>query len=199
MDTNNDHVVLDSGERTQYPTGAVRDRRRGKGRFDLIPPLCERRLALVYEGGAAKYGDSNWQRGIPLTEYIDSAKRHIADFVQGNNPAEDHLMHAVFNLYGAAWTLDAIRRGVLPQSLDNLHEDHCERLHYRMRESASASGEPATRKADIRGPAVQHQLPLQSGDAGRQPEPAGLRDVYTGMDVGSGGRYGRRRGLMRGD
>lgn len=198
MDTN-DYVVLDSGERTTYTTGAVRDRRRGKGRFDLIPPLCERRLALVYEGGAVKYGDSNWQRGIPLSEYIDSAKRHIADFVQGNNPAEDHLMHAVFNLYGAAWTLDAIRRGVLPQSLDNLREDHCERLHYRMRESAPAAVEPTTREADIRGPAVQHQLPLQSGDSGGQLESAGLRDVYTGVDERGVSCLGPRRGLVRGD
>lgn len=29
--------ILDSGDRTQFDTGAVRDMREGKGRFDLVP------------------------------------------------------------------------------------------------------------------------------------------------------------------
>ena len=34
--------ILDSGERRQFASGAVRDIQEGKGRYDLLPP-CERR------------------------------------------------------------------------------------------------------------------------------------------------------------
>lgn len=32
--------IKDSGERTQFATGAVRDMHEGKGRFDLLP-MCQ--------------------------------------------------------------------------------------------------------------------------------------------------------------
>ena len=31
--------ILDSGERTAFPTGSVRDMHEGKGRMDLLPHL----------------------------------------------------------------------------------------------------------------------------------------------------------------
>ena len=46
----------DSGAREEQGTGAVRDTRRGKGRYDLISPFALRRVAQVLERGAMKYG-----------------------------------------------------------------------------------------------------------------------------------------------
>lgn len=90
----------DSGERQVFETGAVRDIQAGKGRFDLISPVGERRLARRYEQGAVKYGDRNWQKGIPIGRCLDSAKRHINQYLEGNNE-EDHLAAAAWNLFTA--------------------------------------------------------------------------------------------------
>ena len=56
-------TVMDSGERQEFSTGSVRDTRKGKGRFDLLPPKAIRRLAVHFESGAIKYGDRNWEKG----------------------------------------------------------------------------------------------------------------------------------------
>lgn len=109
-------VLKDSGQREEFPTGSRRDTRSGKGRFDLIPTMALRRLAAVYEKGALKYGDGNWQKGQPLSRYVDSAMRHLVCAAEGKED-EDHLFHAVWNLIALAWTQEAVRRGVLPAEL----------------------------------------------------------------------------------
>ena len=96
-------AILDSGERTKFETGAVRDMHSGKGRFDLIPACVEMRLAKHYEKGAIKYGECNWQKGIPAHSYIDSALRHLAKYRDGWTD-EDHLIAAIWNLFCLAWT-----------------------------------------------------------------------------------------------
>ena len=45
----------DSGHRRTFETGAVRDRAKGKGRYDLLPPVAIKRLADLYERGGIKY------------------------------------------------------------------------------------------------------------------------------------------------
>jgi hypothetical protein len=91
------YVIKDSGERRAFASGAVRDMSAGKGRFDLITPFMLERLAKHYEAGAKKYGDRNWEKGIPFTAYVDSACRHINKFRQGMTD-EDHLSAAIWNL-----------------------------------------------------------------------------------------------------
>jgi hypothetical protein len=88
--------VKDSGERRQYDTGAVRDRQKGKGRFDLLPPKAIKRLAQHFENGAIKYGDRNWEKGIDVSDYVDSALRHLFAYLDGAND-EDHLSAAMWN------------------------------------------------------------------------------------------------------
>lgn len=90
----------DSGIRQEFDTGAVRDTQEGKGRFDLISPIGERRLARRYEQGAKKYGDRNWQKGIPISRCLGSAKRHISQYFAGDT-SEDHLAAAAWNLFTA--------------------------------------------------------------------------------------------------
>lgn len=96
-------MIKDSGERTEFESGAVRDMHEGKGRFDLLPMCVLMRLARHYEAGSLKYGDRNWQKGIPCHSYADSAMRHIIKYMDGWKD-EDHLIAAIWNLCGLAWT-----------------------------------------------------------------------------------------------
>lgn len=95
--------ILDSGERTQFDTGAVRDMHEGKGRFDLLPMCVIKRLAKHYENGCVKYGERNWEKGIPAHSFADSAFRHLVNYLDGEKN-EDHLIAAIWNLCGLAWT-----------------------------------------------------------------------------------------------
>ena len=89
--------IKDSGSRTEFATGAVRDMHKGKGRCDLLPPNALLRLAQHFESGCIKYGDRNWEAGIPTHSFIDSGLRHIFKYMAGEND-EDHLIAAVWNL-----------------------------------------------------------------------------------------------------
>ena len=96
-------VIKDSGERTAFASGAVRDMHEGKGRFDLLPMCVLMRLAKHYEAGCLKYGDRNWEIGIPCHSFADSAMRHLVKYMDGWTD-EDHLISAIWNLCGLAWT-----------------------------------------------------------------------------------------------
>lgn len=111
-------VVKDSGERQEFETGSRRDTRTGKGRFDLIPTYPMKRLARLYEAGAAKYGDRNWEKGQPLMRYLDSASRHLNNLIAGE-PEEDHASAIVFNIFGYIYTLQQIETRRLPAELDD--------------------------------------------------------------------------------
>jgi len=113
---NGDFFVRDSGERKQYETGAVRDTSTGKGRFDLIPAYPLFRLAKLYEAGAIKYADRNWEKGIPTGRFFDSAFRHLMNYADGDR-TEDHLAAVMWNIAGMIWTQEQVRRGKLPESL----------------------------------------------------------------------------------
>ena len=95
--------IKDSGDRTQFASGAVRDMHEGKGRFDLLPMCVLIRLAKHYEKGALKYSDRNWEKGIPAHSFADSAFRHLVKYMDGMDD-EDHLISAIWNLCGLAWT-----------------------------------------------------------------------------------------------
>lgn len=99
----NDTTIKDSGQRTEFATGAVRDMHEGKGRFDLLPMCVLMRLARHYEAGSLKYGDRNWEKGIPCHSFADSAMRHLVKYMDGQKD-EDHLIAAIWNLCGLAWT-----------------------------------------------------------------------------------------------
>lgn len=109
-------VTKDSGKRAEFATGAVRDTNEGKGRFDLVTPIGLKRLAQLYERGAKKYGPRNWEKGIPLWRYLDSAERHLNDFKAGDR-AEDHLAAVAWNALCYIHTEELILRGELPQHL----------------------------------------------------------------------------------
>ena len=94
--------VDDSGDRREFDSGAVRDMAYGKGRFDLVPWEVIWRLAKHYEAGCTKYGERNWEKGIPSKSFIDSAFRHLVKYCIGMRD-EDHLIAAIWNLCGVAY------------------------------------------------------------------------------------------------
>jgi hypothetical protein len=112
-------ITKDSGQREEFDTGSRRDSREGKGRYDLLPPEAIRRLAQLYERGAAKYGDRNWEKGQPVSRYLDSLLRHVFNYLEGET-TEDHLAAAAWNAFGAMVTEDRARSGRLPSDLDDL-------------------------------------------------------------------------------
>lgn len=144
-------MILDSGNRREFETGAVRDMAEGKGRCDLMPLEVvtvlldpEKRIvarfhdfmqtgdtyhlyrALLYfatsayggsvetmllevakhfEAGAKKYGENNWQKGLPESCYIDSALRHYLKYRRGDKD-EPHDRAFVWNLLCCIWEHD---------------------------------------------------------------------------------------------
>ena len=96
----NMYQILDSGERTVFPTGSVRDMHEGKGDMASIPWESILRLSKHYENGAKKYQRWNFRKGIPVSSFIDSACRHLAKYQCGMDD-EDHLAAAAFNVLGA--------------------------------------------------------------------------------------------------
>lgn len=141
-----DRKILDSGSRTEFETGAVRDVRVGKGRMDLCPldiigkyiqsdvlqyvddyqhrgdttalwgaieAFCKERgwdintaiieVSMHYEEGCNKYGDFNWQKGIPMHCYVDSACRHYIKWRRGDDD-EPHDRAVIWNLLSGIWT-----------------------------------------------------------------------------------------------
>ena len=92
--------IKDSGERTVFPTGSVRDMHEGKGDMVSIPWESILRLSKHYENGAKKYQRWNFRKGIPVSSFIDSACRHLAKYQCGMDD-EDHLSAAAFNVLGA--------------------------------------------------------------------------------------------------
>lgn len=95
-------MIKDSGERTEFETGAVRDMHEGKGDMASLPFAALLRLSKHYER-AKKYGRWNYTKGILVSSFMDSALRHIVKYLDGQVD-EDHLCAAAWNLMGAMWT-----------------------------------------------------------------------------------------------
>lgn len=140
-------MILDSGAREEFETGAVRDIQEGKGRLDLLPLgiVADRFLttepktvlndinnyifhgdlqflwealdtvnrdglismlldvSIHYELGLKKYGERNWEKGIPLHCYMNSAIRHYLKLIRGDED-EDHLKAFNWNILNAIHT-----------------------------------------------------------------------------------------------
>lgn len=140
-------MIVDSGNRREFSSGAVRDVSDEKGRCDLLPlrevaiyldanfvlheieqyvrtgdvgylyealekfreglgfdkPTLVLEVAIHYAEGCQKYGERNWQKGIPLHCYIDSGVRHYLKWLRGDDD-ERHDRAFVWNILGAIWT-----------------------------------------------------------------------------------------------
>ena len=67
-------------------------------------------VAHHFEEGAKKYGDNNWQKGIPVDRYIDSTVRHYLKWLDGWTD-EPHDRATLWNLMCCIWTIEHIEEG----------------------------------------------------------------------------------------
>lgn len=74
---------------------------KGRSDWDVFTMLLE--VAKHFEDGAKKYGENNWQKGIPVRCYIDSAVRHYLKFLRGDKD-EPHDRAFCWNIMCAIWT-----------------------------------------------------------------------------------------------
>ena len=114
-----DTKIEDSGERTKFTTGALRDLHKGKGRYDLLPWAAIHELAIHCENGALKYGERNCEKGIPTHSLMDSAIRHLGCYMKGQKE-ENHLAAAMWNV-AMCIEMEINNKGMqdIPNRLDN--------------------------------------------------------------------------------
>lgn len=109
----------DTGERREFGTGAIRDVTTKKGWYAGISPIAMKRLAIVLQEGAAKYSPRNWEQGIILSSFVDSALRHLFQWANGEVD-EDHLGHCFWNIMALIHTEEKIRQRKLPSMLADM-------------------------------------------------------------------------------
>lgn len=71
--------------------------------LDLYTAMLE--VSIHYEDGARKYAERNWEIGIPVHCFIDSAVRHYLKWRRGDTD-EPHDRAVLWNLLGAWWTME---------------------------------------------------------------------------------------------
>lgn len=111
--------LKDSGSREQFQTGAVRDRQHGKGTPSLVPNWVIWLVSRIYEDGAKRYSSRNWEKGMPLSQYLDSAERHLAKLKVGMRD-EPHASQVIWNMIGYIFTASLIKMGLRPPELNDM-------------------------------------------------------------------------------
>lgn len=99
-----------------YSTGAMREANDARGRYDLLPVRGIMRVSLRCELGAKKYGDRNWEYGMPQSRFINSALRHLCQYLTGAAD-EDHLAAAAWNILAALDQEERVKEGKLDKEL----------------------------------------------------------------------------------
>lgn len=70
---------------------------------DIYTGILE--LSIHFEEGAKKYGEHNWEEGIPVHSFIDSAVRHRLKMLRGDED-ERHDRAFAWNVLCAIWTCE---------------------------------------------------------------------------------------------
>lgn len=74
----------------------------GKLRYGLFSAFANKIKAMIYTLGTAKYDDRNWEKGMKFSTLLDSAQRHVALLMSGEDIDPDsglpHSSHAAWNL-----------------------------------------------------------------------------------------------------
>ena len=81
----------------EFESGAVRSADSDHARYDLIPYAGLELLGRTLKHGADRYGEFNWQKGIPQSDLINHAMQHLVKWGAGDR-SEDHIGHCLANL-----------------------------------------------------------------------------------------------------
>ena len=79
-------------------------------------------VSIHFEEGCKKYGERNWQKGIPTSCYIDSAVRHYLKWLRGDDD-EPHDRAFCWNILCCIWT--CINKPELNVYGKNTKDDYC--------------------------------------------------------------------------
>jgi len=111
--------LKDSGAREEFASGAVRDRQPGKGKPSLVPSWVIWLVSRIFEDGATKYLPRNWEKGMVLSVYIDSAERHLAKLKAGLRD-EPHASQVIWNMIAYVFTAWLVKLGFRDKSLNDM-------------------------------------------------------------------------------
>lgn len=89
----------------QFESGAVRSSCAEDARYDLVSPIGLEAVARACKEGAEKYGDFNWERGMPAHDLLNHALRHIYKWLGGDRN-EEHLGHAAWGVMAAIHSME---------------------------------------------------------------------------------------------
>ena len=109
-------IKKEEGKKRTFSTGADKQNVEGKGAPVLFPPDAYLEISKHFEEGAALHGDRNWEKGIPLSELLNSLERHIQQEKMGLTD-ESHDRALAWNAVVYLATKLRIKAGVLPQEL----------------------------------------------------------------------------------
>lgn len=116
-------MIFKLTDKEKYQTGAQRNDASGKGAYELISPIMIRRLAQHLERHAPDHGERNWEKGMPFGRTLQSAFRHLFQYLEGYRD-EDHLAAAAFNIMCLIHFEEKITDGELPGSLIDIPQRH---------------------------------------------------------------------------
>ena len=112
-------IKKETGEKREFSTGAKKQPAAGKGTPVLIPGDAILEVAKHFEEGAAVHGDRNWEKGIPLSELLNSLERHLQQEKMGMTD-ESHARAILWNAIVYVATKLRIVAGILPVELDDM-------------------------------------------------------------------------------
>jgi hypothetical protein len=94
----------------------------GKLRPTLFPVVVYKEVLKVFQFGAVKYGDFNWQKGFMYRDCADSLERHWLEWKEGQDrDLESNLYHLAHIIANAAFLLYYQLMGTYSH-LDNRNE-----------------------------------------------------------------------------
>jgi hypothetical protein len=93
-------VINELAQKRVFESGAQRSSDADDYAYHLFHPYVMKRVAKVWRTGGNRYGEYNWERGMPPMECLNHCLKHIFDWIGGDD-SEDHLAHAICNLFMA--------------------------------------------------------------------------------------------------
>lgn len=102
-----------------FQSGAKRDNNDDKPFIHNLLGYTRQRFGYHMTIGAKKYGDLNWQKGMPTPQYLESVDRHLAAYMEGDR-SEDHLSAIIFGIQGCM--VNEQKEGIKADSYFNLNK-----------------------------------------------------------------------------
>ena len=112
-------IKVEEGPKREFSTGAKKQASTGKGTPVLVPGDAVIEVSKHFENGAVVHGDRNWEKGIPLSELLNSLERHLQQEKMGVTD-EPHARALAWNALVYLATKLRIENGLLPAELDDM-------------------------------------------------------------------------------